>query len=1240
MCTLRSVGSPWRLWMITVTMLVMVHHIHASRYLDGLGVRSGRGVLATVDDGVSALETEQASVAVKVEEDMVQQSQKDVSTKGEEKSRSDRTFDVIIDSSEDGKSTTFNPTPVFVVDFGRNVTAKNPLKMFEISGSNRVDVLYSPSLGLLYVLAAVSDRESPQKVTLQVQQGVTEDVKGQLNEFAEKTVEYVPYEDSSGANIISDVAAWGMLGGLAMSFGATLISPNAAIGIGAMNFAGFVQTFYMSGNLPITNMPENYRAAANGLDWVGLNPPYGPAAPSTNTEQEEAREVLQDLAVRLPYPPKNVTGIKEDTPVTQNPPGENEEEKPQPGPASDGNVTQVVVVNLPEDELVDQDGKPPNPFKDDENEEEEDKEEEKEEDVREDNGDEDKATSEEKVPAEDSESAPTTPDEEANDGQIPGIVPLDADLSIVPLQKDPLSPPPPTGISQDAPADTDYTVMAVSPESDEYAYVQPLFGSKAPAPAPYTENAVEEAYEDLYYTYEDAAYFLDQNGDSVEQIVDSGDDEISEGDDPHKGNPEKGNPDKSNPEKGNPNKGNGNAGQGKPPNEADDGDTNVESNEEADEKPSIKDEETDVDNESLPEDGADDNDDTKEDEAETNKEEKDLSDETTDEIDDDADGDEEDYVFVDPLIGGHDDSQEAEAPEPTADQEETEAPEPAANEEEAEAPEPADNEEEAEAPEQDTNEEFAYEDTSYTYEDPNYQIDDEEHKTDDMESTHDETDEETAPEPIDELDEGQRRRKLLLADPLASLASSGFSYVVATATPEDVSKNGTVGTSTEEAVGASVMSRIRAIQVSADGGPTDAQRLDVLWNVLFWSAMLLSAVFFVHAIILMIMKILKCETTPKMLHLPRLELLTFTIMLPMIAAAGAAALQAESAGAIAAGVIFGVLIPFGYLFGAGIFLALAVIRPTISKRRAVYVVQQSDNLNISAPSPAQIETLRHSTDPEVLVESSNGSQSSVGLETSMLTTQMRNDMVEEEEPVSEQPQASRGAEKKRFSAFLYRWIVSPIFGFRSPYRVNHGDQSPAWLGRGKLDGEFVKRFGCFFEDAHGPQVYRVRSRYETVQNEESDTANGGILVSVGVEGAMEILQTFGIIFAALKMVLFAVIINGPGGVDNVAQVVVLTLVALLHILYLRICVPYRLRVELAAEIVAALCDMGVFICGIILVAKKDWTETERNSMGIAMLVLQAVGFLIFITVRVSLAIRTSAMTIAPSVQSWYRNRKK
>jgi hypothetical protein len=186
----------------------------------------------------------------------------------------------------------------------------------------------------------------------------------------------------------------------------------------------------------------------------------------------------------------------------------------------------------------------------------------------------------------------------------------------------------------------------------------------------------------------------------------------------------------------------------------------------------------------------------------------------------------------------------------------------------------------------------------------------------------------------------------------------------------------------------------------------------------------------------------------------------------------------------------------------------------------------------------------------------------------------------------------------------------------------------------KLDAVFVKRFGCFFEDAHGPQVYRVSSRYDSMASPISDRefVGAGILVPVGTQGAMQVLQTYGIIFAAMKMVLFAVIINSPGGVNNVVQVVALLLVALLHVVYLRVCVPYRLRIELGAEIVAAVCDFAVFVCGIILIAKKDWSASERNSMGIAMIALQAVGFLVFITIRVGLALRTASITILPAAK--------
>ena len=70
------------------------------------------------------------------------------------------------------------------------------------------------------------------------------------------------------------------------------------------------------------------------------------------------------------------------------------------------------------------------------------------------------------------------------------------------------------------------------------------------------------------------------------------------------------------------------------------------------------------------------------------------------------------------------------------------------------------------------------------------------------------------------------------------------------------------------------------------------------------------------------------------------------------------------------------------------------------------------------------------------------------------------------------------------------------------------------------------------------------------------------------------------------------------------QILALVLVALAHLLYLRICLPFRMRIELAAEMVASLCDLAVFVCGIILIAKPAWTADQRQNMGIAMLVIQ------------------------------------
>ena len=80
------------------------------------------------------------------------------------------------------------------------------------------------------------------------------------------------------------------------------------------------------------------------------------------------------------------------------------------------------------------------------------------------------------------------------------------------------------------------------------------------------------------------------------------------------------------------------------------------------------------------------------------------------------------------------------------------------------------------------------------------------------------------------------------------------------------------------------------------------------------------------------------RTTPKMLHMPRLELLLFMMVLPMIVAAGAALLRAPSAGYVVAGVVFAVLLPAIFLATALTFIVRYLLRRSVERRRAVYVL--------------------------------------------------------------------------------------------------------------------------------------------------------------------------------------------------------------------------------------------------------------------------------------------------------------
>ncbi len=912
------------------------------------------------------------------------------------------TFSVTIGSSAGDKITT-EPMTLFVTSFGRNITTENPLSLFTISGSGRVDVLYSQEKGILYVLAFVANASEPGIMEFSIPEGVTTDEDGARNQGA---YEYSSYAPSSGYPVFGYVVGWTMFGAAIFSLVNASFTPKVTLGVGMVNFVGFVQVIYMVGNLPITNMPWNYRQAAQALDWVGLNPSIGPIDTDYSLGiQPDVYSTLLDTNTRFPRAPIKIQGqVQEETIPTEE---VRDTDVDLPLPILDivndtripvQNVTFVTIEEVPLEEDISAGQPPVNPF----------------------------VVPSPPLPEEQANPAPQEDNEEGRN-------------------------PPPSEPNQEPPRDTntqsppDERVNPPSPQEPSPVDDTPTVDQDSSPPPPPIENPIPE----------------------VQQ--------------PSPPPPEK----KPSPDVKYPSP---------PPPEK-----------KPEPSPDVK------------------------------------------------------YPSPPPPVN---------KPKPSPPPPISFKPKPPPPFTKV-SPSPPPPKQLVASP--------------VIIKPPTINV-----------------------PTLGSIGTVSQRRRLMIVDPVQALGSSGFSYTVVTATPGSVDdENSTSAEELEEVIGSSVLSRIRTIQNAGNVPDADQRRLDVLWNVLFWSAMALLATFFIHACILLLLRWKMVDNTPKMLHLPRIELVVFMVIIPMICAAGCACLQSTSAGVLAAGVCLGVIVPFGYLIIVALFIIFAIIQPNIEKRRALYLVSRRDTVMVQSNSDTSSASHQEEQDADELSESVD----------------------------------SKGFRKRIISMYswIYKRVLSPIFGFSSPRRAQVVYESvdashPIWYGPREKDSKLVKRFGCFFEDAHGPQVLQVCN--STIEAKPSATDKGGIdddtVCFVPAEDSqtnVEILQTFGVLFALTKLMLFAAIINAAGGVNNVGQVVVLVILSLLHIIYLRYFVPYRLRIELAAEILASLCDLAVFICGIILIAKDVWTTSEGTNMGIAMLVLQAVGFLVFISVRVGLALRTFSLTL-------------
>ncbi len=1100
------------------------------------------------------------------------------------------------------------------------------LQLFTIDGADRVDVVYSKDTGVLWVLSFVENKTQSGKVTLYVDAGVaTAADGGATNNHASTLVTYIPSSTAVAAgnavngtensSTFATAASWGVAGSLAVSFGAAMISPSGVVGVGAINFAGFAQTFAMSGTLPITNMPSNYRAAANSMEWVALQPKVGPTSTAPSEEEIQQAADLADTSARFPYTPVEVKILPDGNfdPNTNTGEGQTGEIVSIPtnttlvdsssggdgtgavgdSTGEDGSSTTytpvlVVVVPLPEVDLVSANGTKPSPFK-----------------PKPASGE--KTTVLDSGSGEDSSSNPPVQQEAtAEDGIV--IVESTPPTLTGGIVINPTTPPAPvvqqggedSGIiieTPNTPPGSEDTVVVILPGDSTTNSPPPT--SKSPPPAIIVPGNSPTT---------------PSNGGAISPTPapNSNNNSSSPGAAPSPENDgakdEKGlAPPSPTPPPSTPSGGNGTAQQ-----EATEGSGAI----------------IDIPGAKLP----------------SPPTESPPSSNSSGPSSTPAPA-----VSKSPAPGPSPAaaaSSKSPAPAPSPSKSPSPSPPklpspspPKASPSPSPSPLPRKSPPPPKSP---------------------APIIGERENKDSAEDLDADTDAGFRVVPRNAPKTHNGGRHLLLNDPLAALSSSGFSYVVVTATADGSGSSTTIANGTDttagETIGASALSRIRTIQNAGQGPDADAHRLNTLWDVLFWTAIAVVATLVLHLCVLGLIRWAK-KPVPKMLHLPRLELLVFMMTLPMIAAAGAGLLKSTSAGVVTLGIVFSIIVPFGFLGLASVFLVKYLLRSAVEQRRALYVLvataDATDGDGFNGEGAAASSSLGSSREGSLtaamLGPDARDSLAEIGASSSGASTSRAAAPADGEITAAATEQTTSSTTSLFFSrvkSAMYTWVLRPVFGFQDSSA--HAEalaitDGAAWLGRGKWDAEFVKRYGCFFEDTHGPQVLRVRSRYDPTSISSSfnsmggeDVVGTGVLVpatSAGAtEGALQALQTFGIIFAVTKMVLFAVIINGPGGVNNLGQVMALLVVALMHIVYLRLCHPYRLRIELAAEMVASTCDLAIFACGIALIAKTDWSESEKESMGIAMLALQAVGFLIFISVRVGLALRTTGKTVGPALK--------
>ncbi|KAL0042483.1 hypothetical protein WJX79_001296 [Trebouxia sp. C0005] len=174
-----------------------------------------------------------------------------------------------------------------------------------------------------------------------------------------------------------------------------------------------------------------------------------------------------------------------------------------------------------------------------------------------------------------------------------------------------------------------------------------------------------------------------------------------------------------------------------------------------------------------------------------------------------------------------------------------------------------------------------------------------------------------------------------------------------------------------------------------------------------------------------------------------------------------------------------------------------------------------------------------------------------------------------------------------------------------------------WAVLKSPDSRFLRKYGALFEDNRGPPMVLVGATYATdpvtgwVNRGKLEPHLGRPLVSIRGRGLMYRyqLQGYAKLIGVLKVVVYALLLNGISSSTSIAQVIALMVLSMTHLLFLRFIEPLCERGELAVQLVAEICDVGVFVCGLVLILGDSSNDKFRLTLGLVMLGLKGVGFL-------------------------------